>query len=58
VKQGCNGLNEFVSWGLIHVVILSLGCLPQKEEPAGRVAQAFELGGASFGVWFYKGCGL
>jgi hypothetical protein len=24
----------------------------------GRVGQAFELGGAPFGVWFYKGCGF
>jgi hypothetical protein len=23
-----------------------------------RVGQAFESGGAPFGVWFFKGCGL
>ncbi len=28
------------------------------ERDARRVGQAIELGGAAFGIWFFKGCGL
>ncbi len=38
-----------------HTPILRVGFLTF---PLWRLGQAFELRGAPFGVWYFKGCGL
>jgi hypothetical protein len=38
---------------IVWVALLLTGLIPDR-----RVGHAFELGGAPFDVWYFKGCGL
>ena len=42
----------------IEIIEANLPKLRQSRIRSGRVGQAFELGGAPFGVWFFKGAVL